>query len=92
MEGTLDYNVRLAELQQNAAKLAARTLGKKEKICAFIIFHYNSVKGPLDVHFHVLITMSDLQWYPGYLYLFNNVEDMIVFRFKSVPCLTMAVF
>ena len=27
MEGTLDYNVRLAELQQNAAKLAARTLG-----------------------------------------------------------------
>ena len=38
MEGTLDYNVRLAELQQNAAKLAARTLGKKKKICAFITF------------------------------------------------------
>ncbi|XP_023340055.1 cilia- and flagella-associated protein 73 [Eurytemora carolleeae] len=29
MEGTLDYNVRLAELQQNAAKLAARTLERR---------------------------------------------------------------
>ena len=29
MESTLDYNVRLAELQQTAAKLAARTLERK---------------------------------------------------------------
>jgi hypothetical protein len=28
MESTLDYNVRLAELQQTASGLAARTLGK----------------------------------------------------------------
>ena len=37
MEKTLDYNVRLAELQQNAAKLAARTLGKIfSLLCLFL--------------------------------------------------------
>jgi hypothetical protein len=42
MERTLDYNVRLAELQQTASGLAARTLGGgKERVsreaCLFVM-------------------------------------------------------